>query len=261
MLGLSRREHWQPGWEKVANSMATGAAEKRDNPRRRHLNGQTGPTVKEREYLEVIYHLSVQGEGVISAQLARWMGVQPPTVAHAVGQLEKKRYIQRNKRGEIRLTTEGLELAENVVRRHYLLECFLLDVMGMPWHVIHEEAVRLEHALSPAIEERLGVLVGAATLCPHGNPIPGAGASVRNLVPLSEVQPGSQFTLRQVLEEAEENSDLLRYLHMNELLPNHQFFIVDASPSYGVTLRRCNHDITVSPEVANILRGDMVALV
>lgn len=240
--------------------MTASIAVKRDNPRRRHTPRSSGPTQKEREYLEVIYYLAMRDTPVIAAELARWMGVQPPTVTHAVGQLEQKRYIERRERGEIALTSAGTALAEEVVRRHCLLECFLLNVLELPWHLVHEEAVRLEPALSATMEGYILALVGNASTCPHGNPIPGALAAQPALTALLHVQPGKQFTIRRVLEEAEENTELLQYLESNELLPGKQLFIVDASSTYGITLRRCNHDITVSPEVASVLLGEEAAI-
>lgn len=233
--------------------------EKQANPRRRRHKSQSGPTEKEREYLEIIYYLTVRGERVIAAQIARWMGVQPPTVTHVLKeQLGKKKYINRGRQGEISLTPLGREVAEAVVRRHRILECFLLDVLQMPWYLVHEEAVRLEHALSPAMEERIIALVGEAHTCPHGNPIPGASATTHDVtISLNTAESGTLFTIQRVLEEAEENSELLRYLQSNGLLPGHQFAVVDASSTYGVTLRRCNHDITLSPEIASVIRGDV----
>lgn len=236
--------------------MTTSVAVKRDNPRRRHVQRTDGPTQKEREYLEVIYYLAMRDAPVIAAELARWMGVQPPTVTHAVNQLETKQFITRRERGEIALTATGTALAEAVVRRHCLLECFLLNVLQVPWHLVHEEAVRLEPALSATLEQHILTLVGDATTCPHGNPIPGAATSQRTLSPLLTAVPGMQFAIWRILEDAEENTELLHYLESNELVPGRQLFIVDASATYGITLRRCNHDITVSPEVAAVLLGE-----
>ncbi len=229
------------------------------NPRRRRKPNEAGPTEKEREYLEIIYYLEQRNETVIAARLARWMGVQPPTVTHVLTQLEaRKGYIARTARGEITLTPEGFTVAEQIVRRHRLLECFLLDVLHVPWHQIHEEAVRLEHALSPTMMERIEALVGNAMTCPHGNPIPLESGGLPSLPPLqclTDVDAGVFFTVERVLEEAEENVELMRYLQSNNLIPGRQFVITDSSPSYGVTLRSCNHDITLSPEIAAALWG------
>src|SRR6266487_5248118 len=147
--------------------------QKHSSSRRRH--GKDGPTDKMREYLEVIYYLAARREPVIGARRAEWMNVTPPTVSDIVGRMERAGYSTRDERGEISLTDEGFTLAEAMVKRHRVLERFLVDVMGVPWHMIHEEAVRLEHNLSPLMEERIAALVGHSTTCPHGNPIPGSG--------------------------------------------------------------------------------------
>jgi DtxR family Mn-dependent transcriptional regulator len=230
----------------------------RSHPRRRHLVSTDGPTEKEREYLEVIYYLNARDEPIIAARLARWMGVQPPTVTHIVRQMEEKQYITRNERGEIALTATGYPLAEGVVRRHRILERFLTDVLHMPWYLLHEEAVRLEHALSPTLMTYIEQAVGNVHTCPHGNPIPGSanpsyGGSTRlDAAPLHTV-----FTVRRVLEEAEEDMELMRYLQANELVPDSQFTIAETSPAYGVTLQRRHYTITVSPEIAAVLWGDI----
>ncbi|MFQ3664385.1 MAG: helix-turn-helix domain-containing protein, partial [Chloroflexaceae bacterium] len=91
---------------------------KRSNPRQRRRVGVDGPTTKERDYLEVLYYLSQRSEPVIAAQVARWLALQPPTVSHALQEMEKKGYIQRDERGEITLTPLGAGLAEGIVRRH-----------------------------------------------------------------------------------------------------------------------------------------------
>lgn len=227
------------------------------HPRRRHHAGEDGPTEKEREYLEVIYYLAARNEPVIAARLARWMSVQPPTVTHIVAQLEKKAYITRDTRGEIRLTPAGFTLAEAMVRRHRILERFLVDVMGMPWHLIHEEAVRLEHALSPAMEARITALVGASPTCPHGNPIPGNAVAYQGDTRLDGATPGAPFTIRRIVEEAEEDTDLIRYLQSNNLVPGATFTVADSSPAFGVTLKRLGQSITVSPEVATLIWGEV----
>lgn len=239
--------------------MSETARAKSDHPRRRHHAGEEGPTAKEREYLEVIYYLSARNEPVIAARLARWMGVQPPTVTHILKQLEEKKLITRDARGQIHFTPEGFTFAEAMVRRHRILERFLVDVMGMPWHLIHEEAVRLEHALSPTMEAHITALVGGSTTCPHGNPIPGNAQGYEGSTRLDQAAPGAAFTVRRIVEEAEEDTDLIRYLQTNDLVPGASFTVSDTSPAYGVTLARPGHAITVSPEVAELLWGEVCA--
>jgi DtxR family Mn-dependent transcriptional regulator len=238
----------------VANP--TGA--RSPNPRKRHLIGE-GPTEKEREYLEVIYYLAARNEPVIAARLARWMGVQPPTVTVILRQLEdKKRLIARNAHGEISFTPAGFALAEAMVRRHRILERFLVDVMGMAWHQIHEEAVRLEHALSPAMEARITALVGGSTTCPHGNPIPGNAEGYEGHTSLIDATAGRGFVIRRIVEEAEEDTDLIRYLQSNGLVPGAEFTVSDVAPSFGVTLHSPGQTVTVSREIAALLWGEIV---
>lgn len=236
--------------------MTSSAQSKTTSVRRRHLSGDGGPTDKESEYLEVIYYLAARQEPVIAARLARWMGVQPPTVTHVVGQLEKKKYIVRDGKNEIVLTPEGFELAEAMVRRHRILERFLVDVMRVPWDQIHEEAVRLEHALSPLMEARITELVGASETCPHGNPIPGNCTTYPGDVRLDQVPAGARFTVRRIVEEAEEDSALMRYVQSNQLTPGSTFTISDSS-SYGVTLECEGRSVTLPPEISGVLWGNV----
>lgn len=227
----------------------------------RKRQGQDGPTDKMREYLEVIYYLSTRSEPVIAARLAEWMRVTAPTVTNMLKRMEEdKHYIVRDGRGEIKLTDDGFEIAETVVKRHRILERFLVDVMGIPWHMIHEEAVRLEPALSPLMEERIEALVGDATTCPHGNPIPGTHGGYRGATRLVQAQAGSSFTLRRIAEEAEEDTDLMRYLQENGIVPNASFAISSSSPTFGVTLQNGERSITVSPQIATNLWGEEAAV-
>lgn len=221
--------------------------------RRRHA--QPGPTEKMREYLEVIYYLSARGEPVISARLAEWMHVTAPTVTNIVQRMEERGYITRDSRGEISLTPEGFALAEAMVKRHRILECFLVQVMGVPWHQIHEEAVRLEHALSPTMEARIEALVGQSATCPHGNPIPGNSDSYPGNLRLDQATTGQRFQLTRIVEEAEEDSSLMEFMQSNGLIPGRVFEIVAMSPAYGVTLRSDSQTTTLPPQIASKLWG------
>ncbi len=238
--------------------MTNSSGARSPHPRKRQLGGE-GPTEKEREYLEVIYYLASRSEPVIAARLARWMGVQPPTVTVILRQLEdKKKLIARSAHGEISLTPEGFTLAEAMVRRHRILERFLVDVMGMDWHQIHEEAVRLEHALSPTMEERISALVGNSPTCPHGNPIPGNADSYEGSTCLAAAAAGRGFVIRRIVEEAEEDSELIRYLQSSGLVPGAEFAVGAVSPAFGVALQRPGQTVTVSAEIAQMLWGEVL---
>lgn len=226
------------------------------HPRMRRRAGDPEPTEKMREYLEVIYYLASRNEPVIGARLANWMRVTAPTVTNMVQSMEKRGYIIRDGHNEIKLTDEGFTLAEAMVRRHRILERFLVDVMGLPWHQLHEEAVRLEHALSPTMEARIEALVGTSTTCPHGNPIPGNASTYPGTVRIDQAQTGHAFTILRIAEEGEEDTDLIRYLQSNQLVPGSRFEVIEQSPSYGVTLRREDQTITLTLQIAAMLWGE-----
>ena len=128
-------------------------------------------TVAEEEYLQSLFWLQEAGLPMTGANVARAMQLSPPTVHEMVGRLERDGYITRDKDRTIAFTDERREHAEGIVRRHRLIERFLTDVLGVPWDEVHEEAERLEHAMSPVLEERMLAAIGDAKTCPHGHPI------------------------------------------------------------------------------------------
>src|SRR2546428_11523091 len=141
------------------------------------------------------------------ANIARAMQLSAPTVHEMVGRLERDGYITRDKEKTIAFTPSGAERAEEIVRRHRMIERFLTDVLGVPWDEVHEEAERLEHAMSPVLEERMLAAIGDAKTCPHGHPIV-EGAREPG-VPLADVEPGASV---RVLRFADEAEGLLPYL-------------------------------------------------
>ena len=144
-------------------------------------------TVAEEEYLQTLFWLQEAGLPMTGANVARAMQLSPPTVHEMIGRLERDGYITRAGDKTISFTDTGAEHAEGVVRRHRLIERFLTDVLGIPWDEVHEEAERLEHAMSPVLEERMLAAIGDAKTCPHGHPIV-AGTRIEG-VPLADVEP------------------------------------------------------------------------
>ena len=164
-------------------------------------------TVAEQEYLETLFWLFEAGLPMTGANIARAMQLSPPTVHEMVGRLERDGYITRGPDKVIAFTDNGREHAEAIVRRHRLIERFLTDVLGIPWDEVHEEAERLEHAMSPVLEERMLAAIGDARTCPHGHPID-VGSRISS-VPLADVEVGAKVTIVRFENEAE---DLLHYL-------------------------------------------------
>ena len=123
-------------------------------------------TVAEEEYLQTIFWLQEAGLPMTGANVARAMQLSAPTVHEMVGRLERDGYITRGTDRALSFTDHGRTYAEGVVRRHRLIERFLTDVLGIPWDDVHEEAERLEHAMSPVLEERMLAAIGDAKTCP-----------------------------------------------------------------------------------------------
>ena len=171
-------------------------------------------TVAEEEYLQSLFWLQEAGLPMTGANVARAMQLSAPTVHEMVGRLERDGYITRDKDKTIAFTATGAERAEGIVRRHRMIERFLTDVLGVPWDEVHEEAERLEHAMSPVLEQRMQAAIGGAETCPHGHPIV-AGRRLAG-VPLADVQVGASVRVLRFENEAEE---LLRYLKASGLEP------------------------------------------
>jgi DtxR family Mn-dependent transcriptional regulator len=177
------------------------------------------------EYLETIYNMSMEGELVIGARLAEKFRVSPPTVTEMLKRLVRDGYIEMDNKRHVSLTEVGNQAAEAVLRRHRLTERFLVDMLGMQWHQVHEEACRLEHFISGAVEARVISNLHNPTTCPHGNPIPGSVPNARNYlkdhqaVRLSGVEVGQQAKILCISEVVEDEEALILHLHEKGLTP------------------------------------------
>src|SRR5919106_809119 len=175
---------------------------------------QDHATVAEEEYLQIIYWLQEAGLPITGANIARAMQVSAPTVHEMIGRLETDGYITRGPDKRLTFTDTGHEHATQIVRRHRLIERFLTDVFDIPWDQVHEEDERLEHWMSPVVEERMLRAIGDAKTCPHGHPI-FEGARQMG-VPLADVEEGANVRVLRFENEAE---DLLHYLKDTGLHP------------------------------------------
>lgn len=171
-------------------------------------------TVAEEEYLQIMYWLMEAGLPITGANIARAMQLSPPTVHEMLGRLEEDGYVERGGDRSVSFTESGRSEAEAMVRRHRMIERFLTDVLGVPWDEVHEEAERLEHAMSPVLEERMMAAIGDAKTCPHGHPIV-EGAREEGVL-LADVEEGATVHVLRFENEAEE---LLHYLKDSGLQP------------------------------------------
>ncbi len=202
-------------------------------------------TVAEEEYLQILFWLQEAGLPMTGANVARAMQLSPPTVHEMIGRLERDGYITRGADRAIAFTDEGAAHAEGIVRRHRLIERFLTDVLGVPWDEVHEEAERLEHAMSPVLEERMLAAIGDAKTCPHGHPIV-AGRRLPG-VPLADVEVGASVRVLRFENEAE---DLLHYLKASGVEPGMEATLAERDDA-KVVLRTADGAIcAVTPSVA-----------
>jgi len=171
-------------------------------------------TVAEEEYLQAMFWLEEAGLAINGANIARAMQLSAPTVHEMIGRLTDDGYVIRADDKTLEFTDEGRSQAAAVVRRHRLIERFLTDVLGIPWDEVHEEAERLEHAMSPVLEERMLAAIGDATTCPHGHPIV-EGVREHGVL-LADCEHGAKVEILRFENEAEE---LLRYLSAAGLAP------------------------------------------
>jgi DtxR family Mn-dependent transcriptional regulator len=187
------------------------------------------------DYLGVIYLLQREGETAIGARLAERLGVSRPTVTVTLQRMERDGLVTLDEHKAICLTPTGLQAAQDILRRHMLAEWLLHEIIGLPWHQVHEEADRLEHGFSPAAVDRLASLFEQPATCPHGNPMP--GSEPVPAVPLDEVKEGEEVIITRIVEEAELHGELLAFLEENGLLPGVRLRVASYRP--------CNETMTV----------------
>src|SRR5215210_6202673 len=202
-------------------------------------------TVAEEEYLQVLFWLHEAKLPMTGANVARAMQLSAPTVHEMVGRLERDGYITRGSDKSISFTDSGLEHAEQIVRRHRLIERFLTDVLGIPWDEVHEEAERLEHAMSPVLEQRMLVAIGDASTCPHGHPIH-AGARIDG-VPLADVEQQATVTILRFENEAEE---LLHYLKTTGIEPGMRGVVTSRTDGEIVVTSDAGEECTIDRDLA-----------
>lgn len=171
------------------------------------------------DYLKAIFETSRRKGRVTTQILARHFGVKPATVTQTLQRLADLNLVNYEPYRGVRLTEAGRRIALEVIRHHRLIERYLHEVLGIPWHRVHQEAERWEHVISEEVEQRMAEMLGHPGRDPHGAPIPGPDLSLQEetLEPLSGLEPGD---CAQVVEVADEDPDLLLYLEARGLRPD-----------------------------------------
>ncbi len=163
------------------------------------------PTHTIEDYLMTMHVMERDSGKIVAARLAEMMGVTPATVTMTLRRMQRDEWISGHRRREIHLTELGREAARSVTRRHMLTEWLLVKIFKFPIFETHDEAHRIEHAISPKLEERMYEILGKPELCPHGNPLPGNEALTKDWVSLVDIPVGAEVIIRRVHEFAEDN--------------------------------------------------------
>jgi len=192
--------------------------------------------VSKENYLKAVLEAECEGHAVFPATLAHWLEVSPPAVTMALKRLKRDALVQVGADGIVRLTPAGRETAYRTALRHHLIERMLSEIFGMEWYGIHEEAERLEHAVSPAFEAKLREKLGEGGSCPHGNfvlPESPAVRRARGELTLSEAQPGLRYT---VLSFHERDPELLLYLHRAGIAPGRSLRVLGRDQEQAISI-------------------------
>jgi DtxR family Mn-dependent transcriptional regulator len=198
------------------------------------------PSSTVEDYLKQIYlqQQADPAQPVATGRLADVMGVVPGTATSMIKTLADSGLVAYEPRGGTRLTRGGEQLALHVLRRHRLVELFLVKTLGLDWSEVHAEAEELEHAISDKVLERIDELLGHPQVDPHGDPIPSAKGRVRagsRLQPLSACEPGSAVTIARVIDQ---DPPFLQFINRCGLTPGVAATIEQRNPQADAVVVR-----------------------
>jgi DtxR family Mn-dependent transcriptional regulator len=193
-------------------------------------------TGSKEDYLKAILEAESEGETVISATLAHWLAVSPPAVTMALRRLKKDGLVRVQADGHVALTPAGRKIARKLTLRHHLIERMLAEMFGMEWYKVHDEAERLEHAVSPDFEAKLLARLGRAGACPHGNlsemESP-ASRRRRGLLLLAHAEAGKHYVVSGIYER---DRHLLEFLEDRGVRPGARLHVSGRNYDQTLTL-------------------------
>ena len=220
---------------------ASKARSKKSNEEENRLSMST------ENYLLSIFRLQEQQPRLSLTQLAdhlrtlpvaEGLGTSLPSVSAMIRRMSREGLVESDQNRGVVLTSDGRVAAESIVRRHRLAERMVVDLLGMDLAKAHVEAHRLEHAISPDLEERIVEKLGNPSTCPFGHPVPGSGyTSPANAVSLDQAEPGVDMVIDRVPED---DQALLEYMVANMLVPGSTVRVEEAAVSRGVITLDCN---------------------
>ncbi len=190
-------------------------------------------TEADENYLKEIYALELDHEVVTTSMLADRFGYSPATITGMLKKLAGLDWVVYEPYRGVKLTPAGRMIALEVIRHHRLLETYLAQVLHIPWDRVHEEADKLEHALSDYLEERIDELLGHPTIDPHGSPIPSLDGQIHNpeRLRLADLAVGERA---EIVEVSDRHADLLTYLDQLKLYPRVQLRVTAVEPIDGL---------------------------
>lgn len=209
-------------------------------------------------YLKAIYELEEEGISPMRARIAERLEHSGPTVSQTVARMERDGLLNVKDDRQLVFTDEGRLTAIEVMRKHRLAERLLLEVIGLPWEQIHDEACRWEHVMSEAVERRLVELVSDPTLSPFGMPVPGLellGLPAKEAPlsqALSELDSG-EYTLNRIGEPLQVDSQFLIQLKELQLLPAMRVIVTRTNESWFVANASLKEGLVVDNAVAQHL--------
>ena len=205
---------------------------------------ETRPTSTVEDYLQLICTMQREGEEVIAARLKERKGVSAPTAWATLKRMERDGLVILGPHHQIDLSPDGRRQAESIIRRHMLAERLLTDILKLEWADVHDEAHRMEHAISPLIERQILRLLDNPKTCPHGNPIPGqaTAAGQRRASPLLQRHQGESLVINNIAEHAEEDVDLMHFLQRNGLVPGARIQVEEVAKANSTITVRIEED-------------------
>jgi DtxR family Mn-dependent transcriptional regulator len=206
------------------------------------------------DYLKAIYRLSPRGRTASTSEIAHRLELSPASVSGMVKRLSEQGLLEHVPYKGVQLTADGRRAALRMLRRHRLIEAYLVASLGYTWDTVHDEAERLEHAVSDTLVERMAAVLGNPAVDPHGDPIPTPDGDINEpaSIPLSEVPAGSNVEVRQVEES---QPDRLRYIASVGLRPGVHITVVDRQPFQGpITIEIAGQTHIIGNELGQVVR-------
>ena len=206
------------------------------------------------DYLKAIYRLSPQGRAASTSEIAQRLDLAPASVSGMVKRLSEQGLLEHVPYKGVQLTPGGRRAALRMLRRHRLIEAYLVAFLGYTWDTVHDEAERLEHAVSDTLVDRMAAVLGHPSVDPHGDPIPTPDGDILEVAstPLTEVPAGATVEIRQVEEGQPER---LRYIASIGLRPGVRVTVVDRQPFQGpITIEVDGRRHAIGNELAQVVR-------